>query len=118
VFAPLAEQLVAEHDAERIQAWIEYADTQSGMGAGAIVQGIRSGDMPPAKPKSMLAAQAEYGRSIQAWLTRCFPELGPHPAAVAEVIRLHWRHGKGRLTKEEHGPAIQAAVVAWEKKWE
>jgi hypothetical protein len=118
VFASLAEQLMAEHSAERIQAWIEYADTQSGMGAGALVQGIRSGDMPPAKPKSMLAAQAEYGQSIQAWLAKNFPEYDrpqwePHPAAVAEVIRLHWRHGKGTLTREEHGPAIRAAVEAW-----
>ena len=120
VFASLAEQLMAEHSAERIAAWIEYADTQSGMGVGALVSGIRSGNLPPARPKSMLARQDEYLLGILRWLAKNFPEYdrprwGPHPAAVAEVIRLHWRHGKGSLTKEQHGPAIHAAVEAWEK---
>ena len=121
VTAPVAQALAADHDAERIQAWTDYAARHQGMGAGALIEGLRSGELPPApaKPKSMLAEQAEYGRSIQAWLSKNFPEYdrprwGPHPAAVAEVIRLHWRHGKGTLTREEHGPAIHAAVAKWE----
>jgi hypothetical protein len=107
--------ILSENPLALILAWCDYATTQDGMGPGAVVEGIRSRQMPPTRPVSMLAAQAEYGRSIQAWLTKCFPELGPHPAAVAEVIRLHWRHGKGRLTRDEHGPAIRAAVAAWEE---
>jgi hypothetical protein len=118
-----AEAIASEHSAALVVAWCEYADTQSGMGAGALVQGIRTGQMPPATLSSMRAEQAEYGRQVRAWLAKNFPEYdrpkwGPHPAAVAEVFRLHWRYGKGRLTKEEHGPAIHAAIVAWRRKWE
>jgi hypothetical protein len=123
VAMPMAQQLAASYDTEHVQAWTDYAARQQGMGAGALIVGIRSGDPPPTRPKSVLAQQAEYGRSIQAWLAKNFPEYdrpkwGPHPAAVAEVIRLHWRHGKGSLTKEEHGPAIHAAVERWEAEAE
>ena len=123
VTAPVAQQLVAGHDTDLIQAWTEYAARFPSMGAGALIQGIRTGNLPPAKPKSMLAQQDEYVRAILAWLAKHFPEYdrpkwGPHPAAVAEVIRLHWRHGKGSLTKEQHGPAIHAGVEAWEARYE
>src|SRR5215472_602226 len=108
VAANVAHRLAADHPPELIDAWTDYAASQQGMGPGALIQGIRSGGLPPqpTRQRTVLEEQAEYGRSIQAWLARCFPELdrpgwGPHPAAIAEVIRLHWRHGKGRLTKEE-----------------
>jgi hypothetical protein len=63
--------------------------------------------------------QLLYGQQICDWLSRHFPEFdrphcGPHPAAVACVIALHWRDGKGALTKQAHGPEIRAAVRAWE----
>jgi hypothetical protein len=117
----MARRLADEYDAELISAWTDYAARHPSMGAGALIEGIRSGQLPPAKPVRVLDAQAQYGRDIQAWLSKHFPELdrpgwGPHPAAIAEVIRLHWRHGKGRLTREEHGPAILAAVEAWERE--
>lgn len=68
--------------------------------------------------------EAQYGRDIVAWLRRVFPEWNrddgnrTHSAAIAEVIRLHWRYGKHDFTKREHGAAIRAAVTAWQDKWE
>jgi hypothetical protein len=120
VAANVAAQIAAQHAESLVIAWCEYATRNASMGPGALIEGIRSGQEPPSigQRDRLLNAQVEYGRQITAWLVKLFPEFdrpgyGPHPAATAEVIRLHWRHGKGRLTKRAHGPAIRAAVKRW-----
>jgi hypothetical protein len=70
----------------------------------------------------LMAAQKEYALEIDRWLRREFPSLcddewGPHPAAFTAVIRLHYRDGKGRLTRARHGHEICAAVERWELEW-
>lgn len=70
----------------------------------------------------LMAAQVQYGRDIKAWLSEYFPDLcrpnwGPHPAAIAEVIRLHYQYGKGQLTVRKHGSRIRAAVKAFDKRF-
>lgn len=116
--------LLQAASAQAIARTIDWWDGLSGAGPGVLVDAIRKGGViEQPEPKSMLEQQRIYGQQIAAWLTQNFPELdrphwGPHPAAVAAVIRLHHQHGKGRLTKREHGPEIRAAVKAWQKKWE
>lgn len=69
--------------------------------------------------EELLAREAKYGRDISSWLEANFPDLcdpSPHPGAVAAVIRLHHRVGKGRLTAREHGPEIREFVAVWERR--
>lgn len=68
-----------------------------------------------AKDQSDFAeGQIKYGRAICVWLTRCFPEIGAHPAAIACVIRLHYRDGRGNLRRSVHGDEIRAAVALFD----
>ncbi len=98
-----------------------------GVSAAETIAAIRSSNtpFPPAageiatahKGRTALDEQREYGEQIRDWLTEHFPDLcdehwGPHPAAVAEVIRLHYRDGKGALTERRHGREIRQAVRA------
>lgn len=66
--------------------------------------------------------QREYSDRIEVWLGANFPELcgpesGAHPAAIVTVYRLHAIHGRGTLTRAEHGDLIRGSVRAWEAKW-
>lgn len=65
----------------------------------------------------LLEQQARYAKAICAWLDRCFPDLHTHPAAVAAVIRLHYRYGKGNLTASKHGVEIREAVTRWDESF-
>lgn len=108
---------------EAIAGACRWFDGQQNAGAGVLAKVIRDGGLPGWQPRrSQLDEQREYGEQICDWLNERFPQLRqasgrPHPAAIAAVIQLHFRVGKGQLTKSEHGPAIRAAVKAWEKKW-
>jgi len=93
-------------------------------GAGALVHRLRQA-MKAGQSKRAASAterETEYGRSIVQWLSVNFPELcdpkwGPHPAAVAAVIRLHHVHGKQSLVKGAYGSVVRAAVAEWERKF-
>lgn len=119
---PHARKLVAEHSASRIEQAVAYFDSLAvGAGPGLLVLAIRQGRQPAPK-RSRLADQAAYCDQIVAWLRRHFPELcddhrSPHPAAAVAVIHLHYRFGKGRITKREHGSEIRAAVRRWDARW-
>lgn len=67
----------------------------------------------------LMGRQVQYGQEIGDWLRQMFPEFcspQPHPGAVAAVIRLHYLHGRGRLTRGEHGDAIREFVSCWEAR--
>jgi hypothetical protein len=103
---------------DAIERSIEWWDRLPDAAPAVLVGSIRGGGIPARHTDSV-----QYGEQIVAWLTEYFPELAdehgrPHPAAVAAVIRLHHRRGKGQLTKREHGPEIRAAVKAWAKRYE
>ena len=105
--------------------WYDHERTQRPITAGVLVTQLRAGGKPgwkPARAAAGLEHEAQYAADVVAWLRKHFPELdrprfGPHPAAVAEVIRLHARDGNGVLTKAVHGREIRAAVVAWNTRW-
>ena len=87
--------------------------------AGTLVVVLRDGGKPGWKRASVADGQREYAYQIVAWLKKNFPEFdrpdwGVHPAAVAAVIRLHHRVGRGNLTKAKHGGEVRAAVSAWD----
>lgn len=108
---------------DRIVGACRWWDGKRGAGTGVLAQAIRRGGMDEPSEQRDLLAEQKYADSIVAWLRQHFPQFdrpvyGPHPAAVAAVIRLHWLHGKGQLTVQEHGPEIRAAVARWEEEWE
>lgn len=112
----------ASLDAEVIAETVRWFDAQNGrVGAGVLRIELRNGGRkPPGKP--VLDAEAEYGRGIVAWLTENFPELcdpkwGPHPAAVAAVIRLDFRDGKANRSKRAWGREIRGAVAEFDRKF-
>lgn len=117
-----AEQLLSFASTSVILDWCRWFDGQPRAGKGLLAGKIRSGETPPQSKRSLVEEQREYGERICGWLSRHFPDLcepvwGPHPAAVVAVIHLHAELGKGSLRPREHGPAIRAAVKAWEAKW-
>ena len=111
---------------DRILATCRWYDEQGGrVGPGVLVMELRAGGKPatwsPQAERSLLDEQRVYGDSIAAWLHEKFPALcdpDPHPAAIAAVIRLHFKHGKGRLTVAEHGAEIRAAVADFKRRFE
>jgi hypothetical protein len=114
--------------ADVIDDTIRWFDAQDGrVGAGVLVNELRAGGKPGWTPQASRSAsvadtQREYGESITAWLTKHLPELdrpgwGPHPAAVAAVIRIHHRDGKTALSKSKHAAEIRQAVRDWVAKW-
>lgn len=111
----------AHLDAETLNRTIRWFDDQKGrVGAGVLVAELRRGGKRPTG--SLVDEQREYANQITAWLSRHFPDLdrpgyGPHPGAVAEVIRLHHVHGKRSLTVIQHGSYIRAAVKAFDERW-
>lgn len=114
----------AHLDPEAIEETVRWYDAQNGrVGIGVLVTELRKGGRRDPSRRDLITEQRDYAQQIVDWLERDFPDLdrpgyGPHPAAVAEVIRLHWRHGKARVSSREHGPAIRAAVARWESEQE
>lgn len=121
------EQFLDAATPEAILDTCRWYDAQNGrVGTGVLVAELRAGGragwQPEPRQRDVTAEQRAYADEIVAWLREHFPEVdrpvyGPHPAAVAAVIRLHWVYGKGRLTVREHGPEICAAVDRWEEAW-
>jgi hypothetical protein len=114
----------ASLDAETIEQTLAWFDQQAGrVGVGVLVQELQAGGRKPAAAKQDLASkEAQYGHEVVAWLQAEMPELcrpkwGPHPAAVAALIRLDYVHGKTNRRKSTHGPTIRAAVKDWERKF-
>jgi len=134
----VAAKLGREADPDLVVAWCSYAAAHPSMGPGAIVTAIRRG-LKPAQRRSDLEEQKRYGESIAEWLLASMPEAcgvspeivawerrvygdeaaeglaradGPHPAAVAAVLKLHYQHGRRSLTVGEHGQLIRDAVAA------
>ena len=97
---------------------IRWFDLQEGrVGAGVLVAELRNGGRQPTR-RNTTAEQQAYADAIVASLRRHFPEFdrpvdGPHPAAIAAVIRLHWLYGKD-VAVLEHGGTIRAAVTTWD----
>jgi hypothetical protein len=65
-----------------------------------------------------LGEENDYAAQVLLAVRRFFPELcdergAPHPAAVVAVLRLHYTVGKGKLTREEHGPKVREFVADW-----
>lgn len=117
-FAALPEQVIVRH--------VQRYDNDPDVTVGALVFRLRQEVAKlsrPASPMSrdLMAREAEYGREIVQTLTSHFPELcgenGPHPAAVAAVIRLHWRNGRGNLRVKRDGSAVRAAVAEFNRRW-
>lgn len=120
---PYARQLIERFPQERIQKALAYWDALPDAGPGLLVKAIREGRAPAEKKRDLLGEQRKYGDDIRDWLTQNMPEFnrpneGPHPAAVAAVIRLHHQHGKGRITRREHGSWIRQFVKDWKKRME
>lgn len=117
------EELMPFASPQAVLGACRWWDTQKSAGTGMLAKVIREGGMPDWRPRrSMLDEQQEYGQQICDWLGENFPTLcddrwGPHPAAIAAVIKLHYAEGKGSLRKGTHGPVIRAAVKAWDDKW-
>src|SRR5215472_12951143 len=101
----------AHLDPAVIKATVRWYDEQNGrVGIGVLVNELRKGGRQPARRRDPLAEQQTYADELVAWVRRHLPEVdrprhGPHPAAVAAVIRLQWQHGK-RLSAREHGAAV------------
>lgn len=112
----------ASLDAAVIRDTVRWFDGQGDrVTAGVLVLELRKGGRKP--QRSVADEQREYADSIVSWLNQHFPEFqqrlgNPHPAAVAAVIRLHYRDGKGNLTVRKHGGEVRAAVKAWRLKWD
>lgn len=114
--------------AEAINGTIRWFDAQNGrVGPGVLIRELQAGGKPAwnpsmQHPRSMLDREREYGEQVWSWLARHFPDLdrpgwGPHPAAVACVLRLHQRDGRGSVTVARHGAEIRAEVRRWVRKW-
>lgn len=117
-------QQFADLGVEAIEGTCRWFDAQSGrVGTGVLVHELRAGGKPnwsgpsSSSGSELLKEQVRYGDEIQAWLCQHFPECGPHPAAIAAVVRMHFLYGKGRLTVTEHGAEIRGAVARWEGRW-
>jgi len=110
---------------DTIRDTIRWFDAQGGrVTAGVLVIELRSGGKPGWRPAVSAGQSAtEYAASVASWLSTHFPDLteptgNPHPAAVVEVIHLHYELGKGRLLPREHASRIRAAVRAFNRKWQ
>lgn len=135
-----AAKLVGLSTPVKVLGWCRWWDTQRGVGVALLVDRIRSGEEPPAVVEPDSATR--YIDGVVDWLHRKMPEVfavsaavvkatrttygdveakrlessaGPHPAAVAAVIRLHHSTG-GKLTVKEHGPTIRAAVREFDER--
>ena len=133
-----APELVALSTPIAVLGWCKWWDTQRGVRVALLVDRIRSGDEPPAVIEGDDGSR--YIAEVINWL-RHLPEVftvsaavitatrnaygdgeakrlesstGPHPAAVAAVLRLH--HTDGKLTVKTHGPVIRAAVKAFDER--
>jgi hypothetical protein len=108
----------------RIRETLEWFDAQNGrVGVGVLVAELRAGGRKIVAARgSLVAEQREYGQRIVMWLNENFPEFtqrsgNPHPGAVAAVIDLHYKHGKGALTRGKHGEDVRRGVKAFDEKW-
>lgn len=112
-----AQALIAAYDQQRVADAVAWFDSQptGAVGAGLLVRAVREGRSP--LRRQAVSQQRDYWRSLEAWLEGAFPEFGAHPAAAAAVMRLHRRHGRGSVTRREHGPIIRAAVDRWERRY-
>lgn len=124
VSAAKAQQLISRFDADRIRQAVAYFDQQTpgSVGGGVLVKAVEEGRAPAVRRASLVDQQTAYAAQICEWIRRNLPELdrpvhGPHPAAAATVIRLHYQNGRGALTKAAHGAEIRAAVKAFDAKW-
>ena len=133
-----APKLVALSTPVKVLAWCRWWDTQHGVRVALLVDRIRSGDEAPAVIDGDPASN--YITEVVNWLHK-LPEVftvnsavvdatrsaygdveanalaksaGPHPAAIAAVLRLH--HTDGKLTVKTHGPVIRAAVKAFDDR--
>lgn len=119
------QELLAFASPERILAACRWWDTKPGAGAGVLARVIRQGGIEPqaaSKTSSLLEEQDRYGESIVAWLREKLPDVcdegRPHPAAIAAVIRLHGRYGRGSLTPGDHGDQVRLAVKVWHQRFD
>lgn len=133
------EELLAFAAPANILAWCRWWDAQHGVRKELLAERIRSGETAPAL-KTAAGSQADYGDRVRDWLVSKMPDVckvnakvvdahrrlygdeladqleaatSPHPAAIAAVLRLHYR--VGRLTVKEHGAEIRAAVREWDR---
>jgi len=129
------DQLLQANTPVEILGWCRWWDQQRGVGIELLASRIFTGKSAPKAPGVGLDGQKAYGERVRRWLLEKLPDVcrddprvvewegrlygdgaivssvpEPHPAAVAAVLRLHWRHGKGALTVREHGPEIRSAV--------
>lgn len=137
-----ANEYAAQSDPITILGWAHWWDKQKNVTPGLLVSKIQSGQRPPADKKSSLDEERQYGNDVVGWLRDRFPDAckvnpeivklerelypgpisdalegysDPHYAAVAAVLKLHHRKGRGGLTVREDGPEIRAAVRAADK---
>jgi hypothetical protein len=126
-FAPLGAEAIAG-----TIRWFAAQQATSSVGPGLLARELRRGGKPgwdqsaqmslSPQGRTLVDEQREYGESIAAWLTEHLPDLdrpgwGPHPAAIAAVIRIHHRDGKTALSKGRHAAEIRQAVRDWVAKW-
>ena len=104
--------------------WFDQEQTKRSVGTGVLVTELRNGGrrQTARRASDLLDSEAEYGQKIVDWLEAkmpdvCRPAYGPHPAAVAAVVRLHWRKGKGSLTVGSSGAEIRAAVQRFDERF-
>lgn len=109
---------------QQVQTIVERFDADEQASIGALVfrlrQTVQKRSRPALSRRDLMAREAQYGRDIAGWLEQHVPEVcrpvwGPHPAAVAAVIRLH--HVHGRTLKKAHISEIRASVAAWEARY-
>jgi hypothetical protein len=121
---PLAAKLAAGLDGpaiERTIAWYDRESEKREITAGVLVAELRRGGRP-ATQVSLMQREISYGNEIVAWLRRHFPQWNretgnrTHPGAIACVIGLHHRHGKGSLSVREHGAEIREAVERFDAR--
>lgn len=105
--------------AEVIGRW----DADPAAGTGALVARLKAAERQGVTKRttSTLDAQAKYAGEICSWLWQNFPEIcderfGPHPAAVAALIRLDFIHGKGSRGKSSYSREIRAAVKQFDAR--
>ncbi|MDE2103217.1 MAG: hypothetical protein KGL39_38580 [Patescibacteria group bacterium] len=111
----------ASLDAAVLHDELRRFDSDPAVGAGALVHRLRQAERTSRTRAAVVQREAVYARSIVAWLDENFPEfsrpIGPHPAAVAAVIRLDYRDGKGHRSKRAWGREIRAAVADFERRF-
>lgn len=100
--------------------WFDDESRRRQIGVGVLVAELRKGGRRPQQRRDLIAESAEYGRSMHAWVRQHMPDLVvdgyAHPAAIAALIRLHKRHGKGSVTVREHGLWIREFVSDWKAR--